>query len=98
MSDLIAAQNDSRYAAEDPENVTVAASRPLVLITEQEVAFSTAAAAALPRSKPSHGLIAAVRAMFSSSAGDAQPVPRHYPPRRPAYLEHAAMAREMHRL
>lgn len=98
MSEFIAAQTDSRYAAEDPEQVTVAASQPPVLITEHEVAFSTAAAVALPRSKPSHGLIAAVRAMFQTAPEDARPVPRHYPPRRPAYLEHAAMAREMRRL
>jgi hypothetical protein len=98
VSELIAAQTDSRYAAEGPEHVTVAVSQPPVLITEQEVAFSTAAAVALPRTKPARRAIAAVRAMFSSSVGDARSVPRHYPPRRPAYLEEAAMAREMHRL
>jgi len=98
VSEQIAAQTASQHVAEDPDHVNAAVSRPPVLITEQEVAFSTAAAVALPRSKPIHRVIAAVRAMFLSSAGDAQPVPRHYPPRRAAFLEDAAMAREMRRL
>jgi hypothetical protein len=98
VSELIAPQSDSQHVAEDHEHVNAAVSHPPVLITEQEVAFSTAAAVALPRSKPIHGLIAAVRAMFQSSPEDARPVPRHYPPRRAAFLEDAAMAREMRRL
>jgi len=98
VSEQIAAQSDSQHAAEDPERVIAAVSHPPVLITEQEVAFSTAAAVALPRSKPIHRLIAALRAVSRSSSQDAKPVPRHYPPRRPAYLEEAAMAREMRRL
>lgn len=99
MSELIAAQTASQHVAEDPEHVNAAVSPPPVLITEQEVAFSTAAAVAVPRSKPIHRVIAALRAMFLSSAGeDAQRVPRHYPPRRAAFLEDAAMAREMRRL
>jgi hypothetical protein len=98
MSELSTAQADSQYVAEDPEHVIAAVSHPPVLITEQEVAFSTAAAVALPRSKPVHRLIAALRAVSRSSSQDGQPVPRHYPPRRNAFLEEAAMAREMHRL
>jgi hypothetical protein len=53
---------------------------------------------ALPRTKPTRGLIAAVRTMFLKAAVDAQAVPRHYPPRREAFLDEAAMAREMYRL
>lgn len=98
MSELSTAQADSQHGAEDPEHVIASVSHPPVLITEQEVAFSTAAAVALPRSKPIHRVIAAVRAMFLSSAEDARPVPRHYPPRRAGFLEDAAMAREMRRL
>jgi len=52
----------------------------------------------LPRAKPSHKLIAALRAMFLSSSEDAPPARRHYPLRREAFFEEAAMAREMHRL
>jgi hypothetical protein len=73
-------------------------SQPPVVITEQAVAFSTAAAVPLPRTTPSRRVIAAVRAMFRSSSEDARPTPRHYPPRRDAFLEEAAMKREMHRL
>ena len=99
MSELSTAQADPQDVVEHPGHVIEAVSQPPVLITEQEVAFSTAAAAVpLPRTKPARRVIAAVRAMFLSSAGDARPVPRHYPPRRDAFLEDAAMGREMRRL
>ena len=98
MSDLIAAPADPQVVAEDPEQVIEEVRQPLVLITEQAVALSTAAAGSLPRSKPTRGLIAALRAMFMSASVDAPPAPRHYPPRRDAFLEDAAMAREMRRL
>ena len=70
----------------------------IIVITEQAVVFSTAAAVPLPLTKPSHKLIAALRAMFLTSSEHARPAPRHYPPRRDAFLEEAAMEREMHRL
>ena len=98
MSELSTAQADPQDVVEHPGHVIEAVSQPPVLITEQEVAFSTAAAVSLPRTKPTRGVIAAVRAMFLSSAGDARPVSRHYPPRRDAFLEDSAMAREMRRL
>jgi hypothetical protein len=83
---------------EDPEHVIEAASPAPIFITEQEVALSTAAAVPLPRTKPIRSAIAAARAMFSSSPAAARPGRRHFPPRRDAFLERAAMAREMHRL
>ena len=104
MSELITASADPQNVVESTECVVEKPVRQPVFIGEREVAFSTAAAAALPRAKPSNGLKAALRAMLlSSSAQTADPVwdrvpPRHYAPRREAFLESAAMAREMHRL
>ena len=106
MSDLFTApaqQQDVPNSVEKPELVAGEATQPLVVITEQQVAFGTAAAVPLPRTKPARRVIAALRAMFLSSSEDAQPARgddrrRHYPPRREEFLEHAAMEREMHRL
>ena len=104
MSELIAAPTDPQDAIEAPDHVIEAVRRPHVVITEQEVAFSTAAAAALPRERPAPTVIARLHAMFLHSSQDANPsedamtVPRHYPSRRDAFLEDAAMAREMRRL
>jgi len=96
VSELIFAPVAPQGLVEAPERVIECVRRPVV-ITEQAVAFSTAAAVSLPRTKPSHRLIAALRAMFLSSSEGAPPR-RHYPPRREAFFEEAAMAREMHRL
>jgi hypothetical protein len=98
VAELIETPADPQVVAEDPEQVMEAVSQPPVVITEQEVVFSTAAAVSLPRTKPSRRVITALRAMFLSSSEDARPAPRHYPPRRDAFLEQAAMAREMRRL
>jgi hypothetical protein len=98
MSELSAAPADTQNVVEKPEQVIEAVSQPAVVITEQEVAFSTAAAIPLPRTKPTRRVTATLRAMFRSSSKDAQPVPRHYPQRRDEFLEEAAMEREMHRL
>jgi hypothetical protein len=103
VSELFTAPADPQDVAENPEHVIEAVRQPPVVITEQEVAFSTAAAVPLPRRKPARRLIAGLRAMFVRSSEDAQPTPlhsppRHYPPRREAFLEDAAMAREMRRL
>jgi hypothetical protein len=98
VPELIAASPEPLDVVEDPEHVIDAVSQPPVVITEQEVALSTAAAVPLPRTKPTRGVIDALRAMFLSSSEDVRPARRHYPPRRDAFLEQAAMAREMHRL
>jgi hypothetical protein len=75
-----------------------------ILITEQEVVFSTSAVS-LPRTKTTRrltdatGVVAAtLRQMFLASTAHPRPARRHYPPRSGSYLEHALMAREMHRL
>jgi hypothetical protein len=98
VAELIKTPADPQVVAEGPEQVIEAVSQPPVVITEQEVVFSTAAAVPSPRTKPARRVIAALRAMFLSSTEDARPAPRHYPPRRDAFLEEAAMAREMRRL
>ena len=51
MSELIAAPADPRDVVEDPEHVIEAVSQPTVVITAQQLAFSTAAAVPLPRTK-----------------------------------------------
>jgi hypothetical protein len=101
VSDLHTAPAEPQAVTEKREQVVGEVTQPLVVITEQQLAFSTAAAVALPVTKPKRGLIATVRAMFVRSSE--QPIsdqipPRHYPPRREEFLEEAAMEREMHRL
>lgn len=98
MSEFIAAPADPQDVVEDPKHVIEAVSRPVV-ISEQQVVFSTAAAVPMPCAKPARRqVIAALRAIFLSSSKDARPAPRHYPPRRDAFLEESAMLREMRRL
>ena len=97
MSELFTEPAEPLDVIGDPEHVIDAAGAP-ILITEQQVALSTAAAIALPRTKPIRAVIAAVHAMFSSSRADARPARHHYPPRRESFLEQAAIAREMRRL
>ena len=68
MSELIAAPTDPQDVIEAPDHVVEAVRQPHVVITEQEVAFSTAAAAALPREKPAPTVIARLHAMFLHSS------------------------------
>jgi hypothetical protein len=75
-----------------------------ILVTEQEVVFSTSAAVSSLRTKTTRRLTdatrvvaATLRRMFLTSTAHPRPARRHYPPRS-SYLEHALMAREMHRL
>jgi hypothetical protein len=99
MSELSTAPAETQNVAKETKPVIEAPTQPQIVITEQEVAFSTAAAVQpLPLAKPTRGPIGALRAMFRRSSGDARPLPRHYPPRRDEFLEEAAMEREMHRL
>ena len=98
MSELSTAPADPQKVVEASEHVIEAASPPPVVITEQQVAFSTAAAVPLPRTKSRRGVIAAVRATLRSSSEEAPATPRWYPPRREAFLEDAAMKREMRHL
>src|ERR1700676_3371195 len=68
-----------------------------ILITEQEVVFSSSAAVLLPREKTTHRLIdatrvvgTALRSWFATSTATPPPARRHYPPRS-SYLESARM-------
>jgi hypothetical protein len=74
-----------------------------VLITEQEVAFGTAAAV---RARPTTMrrcidatpvVVSAIHRMFTTGAADARRARRDYP-KHYVFLEHACMAREMDRL
>ena len=68
-----------------------------VLITTQEVAFSTAAAAGVHRQRVGGRLVAFMQRMFATSADASPPRPQHYP-KRYGFLEYARMTREMDRL
>ena len=78
-------------------------SAPPILITEQEVAFSTAAALGTrPRTsrwwiKATRVIAAGLRPNFLTSAADSRLPRRYYPPRYD-FIEDARMAREMDRL
>ena len=85
----------------EPSPVSVAPSTGgTTLITEQQVLFSTAAAVALPRAKPSRWAMAikSVSSVMSALFTDSRPPAQHYQARRYAYLENALMSREMDRL
>jgi hypothetical protein len=97
VSELIGAPADPQNLVEEPEHVLEGVRQPPVVITEQAVAFSTAAAVGLPRTKPTSRVMAALRAMFLSSSESPRPPRHHYPPRFYAFLEDAAMERAMHR-
>jgi hypothetical protein len=66
-----------------------------VIITQQEVVFSTAAAMSSRPASISRRLIAAIRIV--GAALQPRPARRHNPQRN-SYLEHARMAREVDRL
>ena len=98
MADLISAPDEMPDAVAALEPVTDEVPQAPVLITEQEVLFSTAPALRVRPVKTRRGLIAVLRRIFVNSTPGAEKPRRHYPPRHYSYLEHAAMAREMHRL
>ena len=66
-----------------------------VLITQQEVIFSTAAVVGLRREKVSRRLAAIMRRMFAISPHASRP---QHCPKRYEFLERALMARELERL
>jgi hypothetical protein len=81
--------------AHDAE-LTLEKDQPQVLITEQEVRFSTAAAARSRSNAIAGWLMDAIRIVGASLQ---PPPPRlHYPRRDPSYMERARMARAMERL
>lgn len=70
------------------------------LITEQQVLFATAAAVTLPSVQPSRWSVAmkSVSHAMSGLVSSSRPPAQRYRARRLAYLEDAAMSREMGRL
>jgi hypothetical protein len=68
-----------------------------VLITEQEVLFSTAAAVPPRRASIVRRFVASIGRIFAVSAPEARPKRGDYP-RRYEFLERSLMAREMDRL
>jgi hypothetical protein len=68
-----------------------------VLITPQEVLFSTAAAVGVRRENIGARLVAMMRRIFATSTDASRPRPQ-YEPKRYGFLEDALMAREMDRL
>jgi hypothetical protein len=89
-----AATPDVIQAAE--QNVVKDGTSPApVLITQQEVVFSTAAAISSRPASIFRRLINAIRAL--GAALHRPPARRHHP-QRSSFLEHSRMAREMYRL
>jgi len=86
-----------------PEPALERVSAPPILITEQEVAFSTAAALGVEprtsrwRTRATRVIVATPRRMSLTSMANSRRPQRYYP-RRYDFLEHAHMAHEMHRL
>ena len=104
MTELQAASAATPDVPRDRELTTEPASRTTILITEQEVALATAAAAVPVPSTTTHRwteairiALAAIRGMFAMLTAHPRPARRHYPPRTD-FMEHSRMAREMHRL
>jgi hypothetical protein len=88
---------DVRASEFNDELLEQLATRPPapVVITEQEVMLGTAAAVSLRRTPITHRMMDALR-VVGAAFGPPPPQP-HYA-RRAAYIERAAMAREMDRL
>jgi hypothetical protein len=79
------------------------ASDELVLVTEQEVIFATAAAAGVPPAtrqwvNPVHLLATGVRSLLAWSRPDPWPAKRHYPARSRSYYDSSIDGRERGRL
>jgi hypothetical protein len=101
MSELLAPLGAPPEVVEQLADVTEAAPRTPVLLTEQQVLFATAAAVPLKPAKIGRRWIGAVcaigaglRAAVVTSSNEARPKRQHYPARND-YLEDSRMAREM---
>lgn len=89
------------HATQNPTPTTPSAVPPVkpasaeVLVTEQQVMFGTAAAAA---SRPGNGLMAALGRVFATSTTETPSRRQQNVARRMYYIESARMGREMDRL
>jgi hypothetical protein len=101
MTDLTTTVRPTFEPTAEPTPVSVVpATGGTTLITEQQVLFSTAAAVALPRMRPSRWAMAiqAVSSATTALITDSRPPAQRYRARRYSYLENAQMSREMDRL
>lgn len=80
-----------------PASASVEAPSTEVLITTEQVLFSTAAAVRMPRESTGDRLVGFLRRIFAASTEPARPRSQ-YTPKRYAYIENAAMARAMEKL
>jgi hypothetical protein len=89
-----------RTVITSPVVIPVASSEGTTLITEQQVLFATAAAAAIPQVRPSRWSLAitSVSGAMSALLAASRPPARRYQGKRCTYLENALMSREMGRL
>jgi hypothetical protein len=94
---------ETHVAGRDREPILESATSAPVLITEQEVAFGTAAAVRARPTTPrwwtatNSVVLGAIHRMVATVASGAGPARRRYP-KHYTFLEHACMAREMDRL
>ena len=98
MKPTISAPHRMPDAVAPVEPVTDEVTQTPVLITEQQVVFSTSAAVRTRPATTHRGWRAVLRGIFVNTTADAEKPRRHNPSHRHSYLEHAAMEREMHRL
>jgi hypothetical protein len=98
MKTTISAPHRTPDAVAAAEPVTDEVTQTPVLITEQQVVLSTAAAVRTRPATTRRGWSAVLRGIFVNTTAKAEKPRRHYPPRRDRFQEHAAMAREMHRM
>jgi hypothetical protein len=95
--DPVAEPMPQPHTAAPPAAPSAEASSTEVLISTQEVLFSTATAVGVRRESIGDRLAAIMRRMLATSTDEARPRPQHEP-RRYGFLENALMAREMDRL
>jgi hypothetical protein len=91
---------DQRTITPSPLPTPAPSADETTLITEQQVLFSTAAAAALRPAKTSRWATArrSLSGAVSALIPESRPPAQRYVARRYVYLENAAMGREMYRL
>ena len=97
--DVAPARSAEGRAGVEPPVVDAAVSRVPVLITEQEMHLSTAAAVTVPSKKTAEQWIALLRPrrLFMHSRADERAAKHRHYPHHYVYLEQALMAREMER-
>ncbi len=98
MSSITGTPIDPSTTTSGPPTAAAAAQKqPPVLITEQQIAFSTAAAVSVGSGRRGRLHTTSLARIGRIRAALGQPRP-HYPRREPTYFEAARMSREMNRL